>query len=96
MTQYHVDAAEVSEAAARASASGAAIRTEVQAMVGHLQRLESTWRGGAAVAFGTLLADWRSAQAQVEQALEAIGTALGAAARGYADAEDQAARMFRR
>lgn len=93
---YHVDADEVAAAGARASRSGEVIRSEAAQMVAHLTALESSWQGGASAAFADVLAQWRSAQAQVESALGALSQALGAAATGYADAEQAAARMFGR
>jgi len=93
---YHVDAEEVGAAAARASQSGETIRSEVAALVGNLQALEGTWQGQASTAFAGVLAQWRSAQAQVESALASLTQALSAAATGYADAEATAARMFAR
>jgi WXG100 family type VII secretion target len=93
---YHVDSDEVSAAAARAAASGEAIRGEVANLVGTLQALEGSWQGSASTAFAGVLAQWRGAQAQVESALVSLADALRAAAAGYADAEATAARMFAR
>jgi len=93
---YHVDAEEVAAAAARASRSAEAIRAEAAQMVAALTALESSWQGAASAAFSDVLAQWRSAQAHVESALASLTQALGAAATGYADAEQTAARMFGR
>jgi WXG100 family type VII secretion target len=94
--RYHVDAQEVAAAAAAAGASGERIRGEVAGMVGRLAQLESSWSGSAAAAFAGVLAEWRSAQAHVEQALAALTQALGSAATHYDDAEATAARLFGR
>ena len=93
---YQVDSEEVAGAAARAGRSAEAIRGEVAALVGQLHALEGSWQGSASTAFAGVLAQWRGAQAQVEQALESLTQALGAAATGYAEAEASAARMFAR
>jgi len=93
---YHVDSEAVAAAAARATQSGEAIRSEVATLVATLQGLEGTWQGAASAAFAGVLAEWRGAQAHVESALASLGQALGAAAAGYADAEATAARMFGR
>ena len=93
---YQVDSDEVAGAAAQAGRSAEAIRAEVAAIVGQLHALESSWQGSASTAFAGVLAQWRGAQAQVEQALESLTQALGAAAAGYAEAEATAARMFAR
>lgn len=93
---YQVDADEVAASAAQASRSGEAIRAEVAALVAQLHALEGSWQGSAAAAFSGVLAQWRGAQAHVEQALESLTQALGAAAAGYAEAEATAARMFAR
>ncbi|WP_062136228.1 WXG100 family type VII secretion target [Demequina aestuarii] len=94
MTRYHVDAAEVAHASSRASASAETIRGEVAAMMGHLTALEGSWQGGAATAFAGVLDQWRGAQVQVEQALDALTVALSQAAEHYQSAEDTAARLF--
>ncbi|MFN3867074.1 MAG: WXG100 family type VII secretion target [Demequina sp.] len=94
MTRYHVDAAEVASASALAAGSAQTIRGEVAAMMGHLTALEGSWQGGAATAFAGVLDQWRSAQVQVEQALEALTVALSHAAEQYQSAEDAAARLF--
>lgn len=96
MTEYHVNAAEVAEAAGRARATGEAIRGEVATMLAQLTALEGTWRGTAAHAFAALLDQWRAAQAQVDVALDALSGGLAAAASEYANAESSAARLFAR
>jgi 6 kDa early secretory antigenic target len=96
MSRYEVDSAQVAHAGAAVRGSTAAIRSEVAAMMRHLTDLQTSWRGGAASAFGSVVADWASTQARVEQSLDQITAALGAAATTYADAEAQAARLFGR
>ena len=63
-------------------------------MMRHLQDLQSVWRGGASSAFAGVLAQWQSAQLQVEEALSSIQGALSVAATTYANAEAEAARLF--
>ncbi|GIG53707.1 WXG100 family type VII secretion target [Demequina activiva] len=94
MTRYHVDAAEVASASSLAARSSDTIRTEVAAMMGHLTALQGSWQGGAATAFAGVLDQWRAAQMQVEQALDALTLALAHAAQEYQSAEDSAARLF--
>lgn len=95
MTVYQVNAADIGDAAHKAVASASSIRAEVSAMVGFLVSLESSWHGGASTAFSALLAEWRSAQAQLEHALDGIATGLSQAASEYEAAESAAMRMFR-
>ncbi len=96
MSQYHVDAAQVAQAAALATSSGETIRAEVAALVGQLTQLEASWQGGASTAFAGLLTQWRTAQIQLEQALDSMTRGLSSAADQYASAEATAARMFTR
>ncbi len=96
MTQYHVNAADIAQAGSRATASAAAIRAEVAAMLANLTGLEATWQGGASHAFAALLSEWRAAQAQLEHALDAISTGLARAATEYDFAESSAMRLFSR
>ncbi len=96
MTTYHVDAAHVAHAAQKATVTGEAIRAEVTGLVAQLTELESSWQGTAQVAFTELLHQWRAAQAQLEQALDSMGTGLAHAAQQYEEAEATASRMFSR
>lgn len=96
MSRYEVDSAQVAQAGAAVRGSTTAIRSEVAAMMRHLTELQGSWRGAAANAFGSVLADWSSTQVRVEESLDQITAALGAAASSYADAEAQAARLFGR
>ena len=65
-------------------------------MMRHLRDLETSWRGGAAVAFVGVLGEWQSTQQRVDEALDQITRALDAAAQHYAEAESQASRLFLR
>ena len=96
MSRYEVDSAQVAAASAAVRTSTAAIRTEVGAMMRHLAELQTVWRGSAATAFGTVMADWAATQARVEESLDGITVALGSAATSYADAEQQVSRLFGR
>jgi WXG100 family type VII secretion target len=96
MTRYEVDSAQVAQASAAVRGSTAAIRSEVAAMMRHLTELQSGWRGGAASAFGAVMADWAVTQARVEESLDAVTAALATAAASYADAEQQVSRLFGR
>ncbi|WP_149203810.1 WXG100 family type VII secretion target [Actinotalea subterranea] len=96
MSRYEVDSAQVAQASAAASTSVAVIRTEVAALLRHLTDLQAGWRGSAAEAFGGVLADWSATQKHVEASLDQITASLGTAAQHYADAEQQASRLFLR
>ncbi|MCC2307296.1 WXG100 family type VII secretion target [Cellulomonas chengniuliangii] len=96
MSRYEVDSAQVGQAAAAVQARTAAVRSEVGAMQRQLADLQNAWRGGAATAFAGVMTEWGATQVRVEQALDSITAALHAAARTYADAEDQASRLFLR
>lgn len=92
--RYEVDSDQVAQASAAAGRSVAAVRTEVAALLRHLTDLQSGWRGSAATAFGGVLADWSATQQRVEASLDQITAALGAAASTYAEAEQNASRLF--
>lgn len=94
--RYEVDSAQVAQASAAAGRSVATIRTEVAALLRHLHDLQAGWRGSAASQFGAVLADWTATQRTVEASLDQITAALGTAAQHYADAEQQATRLFAR
>ena len=96
MSRYEVDSAQVAQASGAVRASTAAIRAEVGAMMRHLTELQSVWRGGAATAFGAVMADWSVTQSRVEESLDGITAALATAAASYADTEQQVSRLFGR
>lgn len=96
MSRFEVDSARVEEASTQVRGSVAAITTEVDRMMRHLDGLQSVWRGQAATGFAEVAAQWRSTQQQVRDALEQIQVALGEAGRQYADTEAATARMFLR
>jgi WXG100 family type VII secretion target len=92
--RYEVDSERVAQASAAVNGSVGAIRSEVAAMMRHLQDLQSSWQGGAATSVAGVMGQWQATQTQVEAALDAVTAALSAAARTYADAEAQASRLF--
>ena len=92
--RYEVDSDQVAQASAAAGRSVAAVRTEVAALLRHLTDLQAVWRGSAATAFGGVLAEWSGTQQRVEASLDQITAALGAAASTYAEAEQNASRLF--
>ncbi|WP_062379628.1 WXG100 family type VII secretion target [Demequina pelophila] len=94
--RYHVDAAELASASARAGQSAAAIRAEVAGMMAQLVALEGAWQGSAAMAFAGVRDQWQGAQLHVEEALDAITSALAVAAQSYEEAETHATRLFGR
>lgn len=94
MSRYEVDSAQVAQAGAAVQSSTAAVRAEIATMQRHLTELQNSWRGTAATGFAAVMVDWAATQARVEQSLDQITAALQAAARTYADAEQQAARLF--
>lgn len=94
MSVFHVDAEQVSYAAAAAEQSSAAIRAEVAAMMGLLRGLEGSWAGAAATSFQGVIEQWQLTQVQVEEALVAISAQLHQAAQTYADAEFLASSLF--
>ena len=96
MSRYEVDSAQVAQASAAVRGSTSAIRSEVAAMMRHLTDLQASWRGGAATAFGAVMADWAATQARVEDSLDQITVALGSAATTYAETEQQVSRLFGR
>ncbi|MCL3861520.1 WXG100 family type VII secretion target [Actinotalea sp. K2] len=96
MTRYEVDSAQVAQAGAAANSSVTLIRAEVAALMRHLTELQGGWRGSAATAFGGVVADWSATQQRVESSLDQITMALNSAATHYAEAEQQAARLFLR
>ncbi|MCR2762521.1 WXG100 family type VII secretion target [Microbacterium sp. zg.B48] len=71
------------------------LQGETQAMLTQLTQLQTSWTGSASAAFATVIDQWRATQRQVEDSLTSINTALSAAGRQYADAEQATMSLFR-
>lgn len=94
MSVFSVDINEVSRTSALVQSSVESVRAEVASLMANLTTLEASWTGVAATQFHQLAEEWRLTQAQVEAALEQIGTRLQVAASQYAQAESQATGLF--
>ncbi|MER7796229.1 WXG100 family type VII secretion target [Microbacterium sp. NPDC096154] len=95
MAIFSVDTDAVLSANGQALATAERLRLETATLTGQLAQLEASWTGGGAGAFQASLAQWKAAQQAVEQALDGLGRALGAAGAQYAEAERLTAGMFR-
>jgi early secretory antigenic target protein ESAT-6 len=96
MSVYTVDTEAVFAANGATRATMERLRSESQALKAQLTQLQSSWTGAAATAFQGCNDQWSAAQLHVEQVLDSIGTALGAAATQYSDADQYSANLFRR
>lgn len=94
MTRFQVDSEAVSTATGAVRSSIGRIGAEVIALHGQLTNLQSSWTGGAATAFQTVVTDWNATQKRVEESLTAINTALNTAGLQYAETEATNARLF--
>ncbi|GAA1546800.1 WXG100 family type VII secretion target [Microbacterium ginsengiterrae] len=95
MSVYTVDTDAVLAANGAARATMERLRSESQALRAQLTQLQSSWTGAASAAFQGCSDQWAAAQMHVEQVLDSIGNALGAAAHQYADADRYSAGLFR-
>ena len=86
MTAFAVDAAEISTASARACATAATIRTEVDSLMTQLLALQDSWTGGAQVNFQETITQWEAIQTQTHDSLDTISTQLESAASTYSAA----------
>lgn len=94
MASYHVDSEAVLGAHGAIQNTMSRIEAESASLKSQLINLQSSWSGSAAMAFQGVVGEWTATQQRVEQSLQSIGTALGAAGRQYADVELANARMF--
>ncbi len=94
MATFMVDSESIVSAGQRVAASSANLRAEVSALMGELVALHSSWNGTASAQFSECITQWQGVQAQVEAALDNIGTQLHRAASVYSDAEAQSAALF--
>ena len=95
MPSYTVDSDIVMQKAAAVSGTVGRLQTETATLQAQLLDLQGTWTGMAASAFQVSAEQWSAVQAQVEQALASLGSALHAAGMHYADTEQAAVAMFR-
>ena len=96
MTRFQVDSEAVLSATAATRGSIARLQAEAAGLQSNLSGLQGAWSGSAATAFQSLLSEWTAAYQRVEQTLTAMNEALTHAGQGYAEVEQQAARMFMR
>jgi WXG100 family type VII secretion target len=95
MAVYSVDSDAVIATTAAVRGCADRLQAETQTMLAQLTSLQGSWTGVAAAAFTSVVDQWRATQLQVEQTLTAINTALAAAGRQYAEAEQFSASLFR-
>lgn len=95
MAVFSVDSDAVDQATAQVRAIADRMRADAAAMVSGLVQLQDVWRGSAATAFQQQIEEWRSTQVLVDQRLDSLNGALGAAGRTYAETEQAAVGMFR-
>ncbi|WP_261165970.1 WXG100 family type VII secretion target [Microbacterium sp. Marseille-Q6965] len=95
MPVYTVDSDIVMEKAAAVGGTVGRLQAETATLQAQLRDLQGSWTGMAAGAFQASAEEWRAVQAQVEQALAALGESLRAAGTHYADTEHAAMAMFR-
>ncbi|WP_129360803.1 WXG100 family type VII secretion target [Rothia uropygioeca] len=94
MAQFVVDSEVIAAKTAEARGFMERISSEVNGMTASLQDLQSSWTGTASVNFQEVLAIWRSTQAQVEESITHINTALCNAGINYAETEAANASLF--
>lgn len=95
MSVFTVDTDAVATTRLSVSATAERLQSDAAAMMAQLTQLQSSWTGAASVACQDAAEQWRGAQTHVEQALAAIGQALGSAAQFYAQAETDSMALFR-
>ncbi|MET0589561.1 MAG: WXG100 family type VII secretion target [Naasia sp.] len=94
MPAFSIDSDAVLGTQSTVAATISRIQADAASLMGQLTGLQNSWGGQASTAFQAVAADWRSTQQRVEQSIEAINQALGAAARQYTEVEAANARMF--
>ena len=94
MSVFTVDTDAVATTRLSVSATAERLQSDTAAMMAQLTQLQSPWTGIASAACQDAAEQWRGAQAHVEQALAAIGQALGSAERFYARAESDSTALF--
>lgn len=94
MTRYTVDSEAVIGAAGAISGTVARLQSDAGSLHSQLDALQGSWSGQAAIAFQGVVAQWRTAQSGLEQALAGIDRALRTASQQYAEIELANARLF--
>ncbi|GAA2523380.1 MAG: WXG100 family type VII secretion target [Kocuria sp.] len=94
MAHFVVDSDTIAAKSQQAHGHIERLSAEVNGMTGTLADLEASWTGTASASFQEAFRSWRSAQAQMEQAVAQINQALAAAGTQYAETEAANARMF--
>lgn len=71
------------------------LQAEINSMQSGLQSLSESWQGQASANFQSLVTQWRSTQARVEESLASINQALAYASTQYAETEAANTALFR-
>ena len=95
MAVFSVDSDAVLTSTAAVRGTIDRLNAEVAALMTQLTHLQGSWTGAASVAFQSTVEQWRATQRTVEDSLAGINTALAAAGRQYADAEQASMSLFR-
>ena len=96
MTSYQVDSDAVMGAATSIRATMERLEAEANGLCSQLTSLEGSWTGQAAVAFQSVVAEWRATQQRIEENLAALNQALTVAGQQYAEIEQANTRLFTR
>jgi WXG100 family type VII secretion target len=89
-----VDSEAVAGAAAAITGTVGRLQGEASALQSQLDQLQGVWTGQAAQAFQTVVQQWRTTQANLEQVLAGIDHALRQAGDQYVQIELANARLF--
>ncbi|KAB1643118.1 WXG100 family type VII secretion target [Gulosibacter chungangensis] len=94
MAKFTVDSDLMSSTMSTAYTEIDAVQTHSAQLTTTLNTLESSWQGQGSLAFLNAVEQWRGVQTQVEEAIQQINTALGAAAEHYGTTEGDVIRLF--
>ena len=94
MPLFAVDSEALSAKSAEVQGTIERLRADVNGMQAGLASLSEIWRGSASANFQSLVTDWRTTQARVEESLVSINQALAFASAQYAETEAANTSLF--
>lgn len=95
MSLIKVTSEELTTLSGQCSQAASAIAEQYNTLGGQVAAVaEVEWQGVAATQFNGLFTEWKTAAANMEQALSGISSMLGTAATNYQNTEDQNASML--
>lgn len=94
MAKFTVDSDLIQGAVSSVQTDIETVRNAANQLTTNLTNLQGSWQGQAQSTFQGVVDQWKSAQGQVEAAIESLNQALSSAGMHYGNTESDVIRLF--